>query len=186
MQLLIEDILTYSKTGSMEKVYESVDLNIVLDKVLMELSENIEEKNAVITFGDLPALNIIPFQIHQLFINLISNALKFSKDNVAPIINIEVETVTSQQIPVDKPPVNSAFYAISFQDNGIGFEKEYESRIFDVFQRLHPTHKYPGTGIGLAICKKIMENHSGLITADSRLGEGSRFRLFFPKAEPAK
>jgi chemotaxis family two-component system sensor kinase Cph1 len=186
MQLLIEDILTYSKTGNMEKVYESVDANTVLDNVLAELSENIQEKGAVITFGDLPVLSIIPFQVHQLFINLISNALKFSKDSVAPVINIEVETVSNEQIPVDKLPVTSEFYEISFRDNGIGFEKEYENRIFDVFQRLHPTHKYPGTGIGLAICKKIMENHSGYITADSELDKGSRFRLFFPKGDPAE
>jgi chemotaxis family two-component system sensor kinase Cph1 len=186
MQLLIEDILTYSKTGNMEKVYENVDMNTVLDKVLVELAENIEEKNAVITFGDLPVLSIIPFQVHQLFINLISNALKFSKDNVAPVINIEVETVRNEQIPVDKLPATSEFYEICFRDNGIGFEKEYENRIFDVFQRLHPTHKYPGTGIGLAICKKIMENHAGFITADSELGKGSRFRLFFPKGDPAQ
>jgi chemotaxis family two-component system sensor kinase Cph1 len=163
-----------------------VDMNTVLDKVLVELAENIEEKNAVITFADLPVLSIIPFQVHQLFINLISNALKFSKDNVAPVINIEVETVRNEQIPVDKLPATSEFYEICFRDNGIGFEKEYENRIFDVFQRLHPTHKYPGTGIGLAICKKIMENHSGYITADSELDKGSRFRLFFPKGDPAE
>jgi light-regulated signal transduction histidine kinase (bacteriophytochrome) len=183
MQLLIEDILTYSKTGNMEKVYESVDLNKILDTVLVEIAENIEEKKAVITFGDLPTLNIIPFQIHQLFVNLLTNALKFSKDQVTPIVNIEVEIVSSEQVPKEKSPLASEFYEVSFQDNGIGFEKEYEHRIFDVFQRLHPTHKYPGTGIGLAICKKIMENHSGFITADSELGEGSRFSLYFPKED---
>lgn len=181
MQVLIEDILSYSKTGNMEKVYESVDLNTILNKVLEELAENIEEKNGVITFGNLPVLSIIPFQIHQLFINLLSNALKFSQDQITPVINIEVKTVVPERASAQHD--QSEYYAISFQDNGIGFEKEYENRIFDVFQRLHPNHKYPGTGIGLAICKKIMENHSGFITADSELGKGARFTIYFPKSE---
>jgi chemotaxis family two-component system sensor kinase Cph1 len=180
MQLLIEDILTYSKTGNTEKVYESVDLNTVLEKVLKELSENIEEKKAVITSGDLPTLNIIPFQVHQLFVNLLSNALKFTREHVAPVISIEVQTVQKR---TEKAQEARDYYEISFQDNGIGFEKEYENRIFDVFQRLHPNHKYPGSGIGLAICKKIMENHAGFIAADSEFGQGSIFRIYFPRED---
>ncbi len=180
MQLLIEDILTYSKTGNTEKVFEETDLNILLDSVLEELRDNIDEKNALVKASKLPKLNIIPFQIHQLFVNLISNALKFSKQDVAPVITVALEKVTGDVIPDDKVNKTDAYYAISFVDNGIGFEKEYEHRIFDVFQRLHPAHKYPGTGIGLAICKKIMENHKGHIMADSELDMGSRFTIYFP------
>ncbi|WP_159473638.1 ATP-binding protein [Dyadobacter sp. 3J3] len=181
MQVLIEDILAYSRTGNTEKVYERVDLNNVLNNVVQELSEIVREKNGIITFGDLPVLNIIPFQIHQLFINLLSNAIKFSQDQLDPIINIEVKTEIPERISGQHD--KEEYHAISVQDNGIGFEKEYENRIFDVFQRLHPNHKYPGTGIGLAICKKIMENHSGFIKADSELGKGARFTIFFPKEE---
>ena len=183
MQLLIEDILSYSKAGNMEKVYETTDLNLILKKVLEELRENIDEKNAQITSAVLPTLNVIPFQVHQLFVNMLSNALKFSADGIAPAVDIDVKTVFGRDIVKERTEANASteFYAVSFQDNGIGFEKEYENRIFDVFQRLHPANKYPGTGIGLAICKKIMENHRGYITADSEPGEGARFTLYFPR-----
>jgi len=182
MQLLIEDILSYSKAGNMEKVYETTDLNLILKKVLEELRENIDEKKAKITSEVLPTLDIIPFQVHQLFVNMLSNALKFSADGIAPVIDIDIKTVFGRDIVKERTEANASteFYAVSFQDNGIGFEKEYENRIFDVFQRLHPANKYPGTGIGLAICKKIMENHRGYITADSEPGEGARFTLYFP------
>ena len=183
MQMLIEDILTYSKAGNMDKVYEYVDLNQILQRVFEELCDNIEDKKALITAAHLPTLNVIPFQIQQLLVNLLSNALKFSIEGRYPEIEIGVRTVTPDQIPDVKSESGSRFYAIWVKDNGIGFEKEYESRIFDVFQRLHPSNKYPGTGIGLAICKKIMENHNGYIVADSELGEGSTFTIFFPQED---
>jgi len=184
MQLLIEDILAYSKTGNMEKVFEKADLTEILKKVLAELCDTVDDKNALVTFDSLPKLTIIPFQVHQLFVNLISNALKFAKTDQSPEINIEVETVKADRIKDNKATIGS-YYAISFQDNGIGFEKEFSTRIFDVFQRLNPAHKYPGTGIGLAICKKIMENHKGYISADSEPDEGSRFTIYFPAEEPS-
>lgn len=177
MQILIEDILNYSKAGSMEKVFEKTDLNLVLQNALSELSENIEEKKAVIQSDPLPVLGIIPFQIHQLFINLISNAIKFSRTGINPVIRIRVNLVTEEK---NQDSEEQQYYRISFEDNGIGFENEYTTRIFDVFQRLHPAHKYPGTGIGLAICKKIMENHGGFINADSELDQGSVFNIYFP------
>ena len=183
MQLLIEDILAYSKTGNMEKVFEPTDMNDLLKGVLGELCDTMDDKNAVVTMNPLPELQVIPFQIHQLFVNLISNALKFSKENIAPVIDIQVNEVGGETILSDSSLANKTYHEIIIQDNGIGFEKEYESRIFDVFQRLHPAHKYPGTGIGLAICKKIMENHKGFIKADSELDIGSRFLLYFPTAQ---
>ncbi|HEV7382761.1 MAG TPA: ATP-binding protein, partial [Dyadobacter sp.] len=182
MQLLIEDILTYSKTGNTDKVYEDIDLNVILNNVQDELSEIIEEKNAVVHVDDLPTLKVIPFQVHQLFVNLVSNALKFSDQDVSPVVKIQLKKVTASQIPDSKVSAEKLFYAISVQDNGIGFESEYATRIFDVFQRLHPGSKYPGTGIGLAICKKIMENHSGYVVAESEPGNGAIFTAYFPVA----
>jgi light-regulated signal transduction histidine kinase (bacteriophytochrome) len=180
MQLLIEDILAYSKAGTMEKVFETIDLNLILGAVVAELRDNVEEKNAIVTAGRLPTLKIIPFQVHQLFINLISNAIKFTKPGTNPEIRITASVETGADISYEKASRLTSYHRISFEDNGIGFEKEYENRIFDVFQRLHPAHKYPGTGIGLAICKKIMENHNGFIRAHSEPEKGSVFSLYFP------
>ncbi|MCF0073660.1 ATP-binding protein [Dyadobacter sp. CY261] len=180
MQLLIEDILTYSKAGSMEQVFAMTDLNEVLRNALAELQDDIDEKRAIIRTEDLPALEIIPFQMHQLFINLIGNALKFVKHGEQPQVSITVSMVDGANIPQANAPSGWQYHAIAFLDNGIGFEKEYEHRIFDIFQRLNPAHKYPGTGIGLAICKKIMENHQGFIGATSVPDEGSVFTIYFP------
>ncbi|MGV3604139.1 MAG: ATP-binding protein [Dyadobacter fermentans] len=180
MQVLIEDILTYSKAGNMEKVFVRTDLNEVLTHVLSELEENIEEKGASVQADNLPAIEIIPFQVHQLFINLVSNAIKFVKTDRKPEIRITTSLVPGENVPDGKGTRGQQYHAIAFHDNGIGFEKEYEHRIFDIFQRLHPAHKYPGTGIGLAICKKIMENHRGFIDATSVFGEGSVFTIYFP------
>ncbi|GGM97738.1 histidine kinase [Dyadobacter beijingensis] len=180
MQMLIEDILSYSKAGSMEKVFELTDLNELLRHVLSELQDTVEEKGASVHWDTLPSLDIIPFQVHQLFVNLISNATKFVKPGVPPQINITTRIIDGTEVPNEKATPGQPYHVIAFRDNGIGFEKEYEHRIFDIFQRLHPAHKYPGTGIGLAICKKIMENHKGFIDATSVPGEGSVFSIYFP------
>lgn len=179
MQMLIEDILTYSKAGSMDKIFVPTDLNEVLRNVLSELQDNIDEKQATIQTEVLPILDIIPFQVHQLFINLISNAIKFVKPGQPPVIRITASIIDATDIPHEKTAFGQ-YHAIAFHDSGIGFEAEYEGRIFDIFQRLHPAHKYPGTGIGLAICKKIVENHRGFIDAKSVFGEGSVFTIYFP------
>ena len=179
MQNLIEDILAYSKAGNMEKVFEEMDLNVILKDVLRELQDNIEERHVTIHAQELPAVKVIPFQVHQLFLNLLSNAIKFTDPDTAPDIDIKVNIVDGSAVNEIISPLQK-FYGISFKDNGIGFDEEYETRIFDVFQRLHPAHKYPGTGIGLAICKKIAENHKGFITVRSKPGSGSTFTLFLP------
>ncbi|SDG86567.1 Bacteriophytochrome (light-regulated signal transduction histidine kinase) [Dyadobacter soli] len=181
MQLLIEDILAYSKAGTMEKTFLLTDLNDVMRNVVSELQDTIDEKGATLHADKLPTLEIIPFQVHQLFVNLISNALKFIKTDERPDIRITTDVVDAADIPAEKTALGR-YHAIAFHDNGIGFEAEYENRIFDIFQRLHPAHKYPGTGIGLAICKKIMENHAGFIGARSVFGEGSVFTIYFPVA----
>ncbi|MEO6284474.1 MAG: ATP-binding protein [Dyadobacter sp.] len=180
MQLLIEDILAYSKAGSMEKVFEIFDLNILLENVINELHDDMEESKTHITKEQLPVLKIIPFQIQQLFVNVINNAIKFTKPGIEPEIRITASVEPGVDVKGEKASRHTTYYKISFEDNGIGFEREYETRIFEVFQRLHPAHKYPGTGIGLAICKKIMENHHGFIQAHSELDKGSVFSIYFP------
>jgi chemotaxis family two-component system sensor kinase Cph1 len=180
MQRLISDILTYSKTANMEKAFELTDLNVLLKHVMDDMRENIQEKKAQISSQPLPTLNIIPFQIRQLFINLITNALKFSVSEINPKIDITSKFIKSGSFHLDILNPDKNYHAISFQDNGIGFDPSYASKIFDVFQRLHSDFEYPGTGIGLAICKKAMTNHRGFIKADSEPGKGARFTIFLP------
>lgn len=176
MQQLIDDLLSYSRTRPDETKVEPVNLNIILQEVTKSLSQSVEEKNATIDIGTLPTVRGIRFQLQQIFSNLLSNALKFSKPDIAPKI-----TVTSSE---EHPTGNrGAVHHIIVSDNGIGFEKEYSEKIFELFQRLHGRSEYPGTGIGLAIVKKIMENHNGTVYAQSEPGEGSSFHLLFPVME---
>jgi chemotaxis family two-component system sensor kinase Cph1 len=180
MQRLIEDILNYSKAGNMEKIFVETDLEQVLREVLLDLHEAISETGAVITSEPMPVMLAIPFQLSQLFVNLIGNSLKFINSGSVPNIHISVSEVHGFDFPRTNLSPERSYHKIDFTDNGIGFEEEYNGRIFDVFQRLHPSNKYPGTGIGLAICRKIVENHKGTIIADSMPGKGSVFSIFLP------
>lgn len=182
MQILIEDLLAYSRTNRSEQKFEVADLNKLLAEVKNDLRERIEEKHAIITSAHLPSLKVIVFQMRQLFTNIISNSIKFSKAGVTPEIRIQHEVVKGNAVP-SKTPVdnNKTFHHISFTDNGIGFEPEQRLKIFEVFQRLHGRSEYSGTGIGLAICKKIVENHHGVITADSQLDQGATFHIYLPE-----
>lgn len=180
MQTLIEDLLAYSRTNTAEKNYETVDLNEVLEEAKTELGENIEEKQAIIESPTLPVLNVIRFQVRQLFINILSNALKFSKTDVRPEIKITVESVKKNFNKNEHDTREKTYYHFRITDNGIGFEPEHSQKIFEVFQRLHGRSEYSGTGIGLAICKKIMDNHGGVITAESELEKGATFHVYFP------
>ncbi|HWZ22123.1 MAG TPA: ATP-binding protein, partial [Cytophagaceae bacterium] len=159
---------------------EDTDLNFSLETIKQELAPSLEEKNATIEAGILPTLNVIPFQIQQLFTNLIGNSLKYSKPNIPPVIKISCEKIIAKDYPILKMDTLKEYYKISFTDNGIGFEQEYAENIFILFHRLHHITEYPGTGIGLAICKKIVENHSGFIKAEGRPGIGSTFSVFLP------
>ncbi len=180
MRLLIEDLLTYSRANSAERKYESVSLNRIIKEVLLDLETNIEEKQAVVEFGSMPDMEIIPFQIHQLLFNLINNALKFSREGVPPHIQVQWETVSAREVPGLQNKIAETYHHLSVADNGIGFEQEHSQRIFEVFQRLHGRDQYSGTGVGLAICKKIVENHMGIIRADGRPGEGATFHIYIP------
>ena len=180
MRILIDDLLLFSKANKIEKIFKEADLNIILEAAEQDLIQVIEEKNAIILSTSLPTLSVIPFQIQQLFINLIGNSIKYSKQNIDPVINIECEIVKAKEYLFLNTNDNQEFYKITISDNGLGFEEEYAEAIFTLFYRLQNNSDYPGTGIGLAICKKIVENHQGSIIAESMLGEGSKFSIFFP------
>ncbi len=181
MQTLIEDLLAYSRTNTADKDLELVDLNKVVADVKTELRETIDEKSAIIECGDLPTLTVIAFQLRQLITNLLSNALKFSKPDVRPHIRVDASLVHGRDVPVKQLNSRKAYHHITVADNGIGFEPEYSQKIFEVFQRLHGRSEYSGTGIGLAICKKIAENHGGLITVDAQPDQGATFHVYLPK-----
>ena len=134
----------------------------------------------MVTAETLCSASIIPFQFHQLLYNLISNALKFSKPNTPPCITINSKVMLGADTEEDYLLDNKEYCYVSVQDNGIGFEPEFSERIFEVFQRLHDKEEYAGTGIGLAIVKKIVENHNGIISAASQVGNGARFDIYIP------
>jgi PAS domain S-box-containing protein len=180
MHLLIEALLDYSRTNTSDRTFVETDINHLLQEVLSNLSVPIEEKKAVIEAHDLPTVSVIPHQFHQLMSNIISNSLKYSKEGVAPHIRITAEKIKGTDAGVAGMPRNGRYWKFSFQDNGIGFEQQYASKIFELFQRLHGRMEYSGTGIGLAICKKIVQNHHGMITATGEPGVGARFDVYLP------
>jgi signal transduction histidine kinase len=173
MSSLIKDVLTYSQANKRESL-EWVDVNQIMENVRSDLELVIEEKKAAIRADYIPPVKGSRLQLHQVFSNLISNAMKFS--DCAPVINIRysVANVPSPDITM------SQFHMISVNDNGIGFEPEYAEKIFDLFSRLHNRKDYGGTGIGLALCKKIIENHGGMISAESEKDKGSTFKIYLP------
>jgi signal transduction histidine kinase len=183
MQELINDILRFSKISVEKQSFEEVDLNVVLKEVLSEMEATIGEKNAEITLDNLPLLSASTVLMGPLFSNLISNSLKYCKKGEAPRIRIRYE----------EGPVNAGngrepdtrYGRIFIEDNGIGFDQKYAEQIFDMFRRLHSNAEYEGTGIGLALCKKIVEMHRGFISALGRPGEGAIFIVSLP-LQPGK
>jgi len=180
MRMLIEDLLTYSRTNSEERKFVPTDLNQLVDDVRNELRETIEQKNAVLEYSNLPRLSVIPFQFHQLLMNILTNALKFTRRDVNPHIVIKAGRVAAKDVPELAHGRYETYHHITVADNGIGFSPEYNKRIFEVFQRLHGRAEYEGTGVGLAICRKIAENHGGMITAEGRENEGATFHIYLP------
>lgn len=177
MQNLIESLLSFSRTNLSETVFEKTDLNQTLTEVQTVLNEVITKQQAVIECSTLPILNAVPVQMHQLFLNLISNSIKYSKPDVPPHIKITAEKVTINEI-AGRVKQNGEFWKFTISDNGIGFEQQYENKIFELFQRLHGKTEFEGTGIGLAICKKIVQTHNGTISAIGQPGIGSSFTFF--------
>jgi signal transduction histidine kinase len=178
MSRLISDLLTYSRLSG-EGLYKSTDINIILNELLADLEILIAEKNATIHIDKFPEMEVVPGQIRQLFQNILSNALKFSRKDVPPFVNINVSRIAQEELDSTEAE-NGNFCRITISDNGIGFNEIYKEKIFTMFQRLHSKEAFEGTGIGLAIVKKIVEKHNGIITVSSREGEGTTFTLVLP------
>ena len=174
MSDLITDILAYSQLSKDNSLIVEVDLNRVINDAITDFELVIEQSGAIIEFNDLQVIEAIPRQMSQLFSNLISNSLKYSRTDVKPVINIKASL-----LPPDNT-ITNVYYRIELIDNGIGFSQEYADKIFNIFQRLHGKSEYSGTGIGLSICKKIVQNHHGSIEAKGNKGHGAMFIITLP------
>lgn len=179
MKTLILDVLNYSKLSASDNICERVNLNDLVKELLEDFEYIIQEKNAIVTSENLCDIYANRGQIRQVFQNIISNSLKFSKPDQAPEIHIK-STRRSERSFESAIQEDGPFCIISIKDNGIGFEEKYLSQIFALFERLHTKDSYEGTGIGLAITKKIMDKHNGLVSAKSHSGHGAEFLLLFP------
>jgi light-regulated signal transduction histidine kinase (bacteriophytochrome) len=183
MQALIKDILLFSKTSIEKPVFVETNLNDILGEVLGEMENVIKERNAVIHAEPLPTLSVNPVLMRPLFHNLISNAVKYAKKDVQAVVRIysEFSAATNGS---DTAEVKNKYCRIYVEDNGIGFDQKYSEQIFGMFKRLHLHTEFEGTGIGLALCKKIVEEHNGFITARSKVNEGSVFIISLPVQQP--
>ncbi len=180
MQTLIQSLLTYSNIKKSKKDFERVDLTLVLDKVEDDLVVPIQDTGAKLVINPLPIINGIPFQLEQLFTNLIGNSLKYRNEGKVPKILLDTQTVHRNQITEDFVKKAKNYHKITIVDNGIGFDPKNADKIFELFQRLHGRSEYSGTGIGLSICKKIVENHNGHIRATGTPGKGATFYIYLP------
>jgi signal transduction histidine kinase len=183
MRQLIEDLLAFSRLSSVERQFEMTDLHLILEDVKSELKDTIYEKQAIIEAIGLLPVNIVVFQFRQLIYNLISNALKFSVPHQPTRITIETCIIKYNDVKLrnlNSLPQKCDYWSMSIKDNGIGFEAEFSERIFVMFQRLHRSDEYAGTGIGLAIVKKIVDNHNGIIIAKGDLNKGATFEIYIP------
>jgi PAS domain S-box-containing protein len=189
MTLLIQDLLNFSKLLQNDSMLRPVDLTDIVQAVTNDFELTIAEKEAQITIGQLPAIEAVGLQMNQLFFNLVSNSLKFVKPGTRPVITIEAIQISHEHAAryVRKPLTFSNYFDIVVTDNGIGFETQFSEQIFEVFKRLHGRDAYPGSGIGLSLCRRIAENHNGFLYAESTVGHGTRFHLIVPdKQQPAK
>ncbi|RAJ15762.1 ATP-binding protein [Arenibacter echinorum] len=180
MQTLIKYLLSYSRLSKKKKDFQQVDLNLVLEKVQEDLEAPIRESRVEFVIGDLPEVRGVPFQLEQLFNNLISNSIKYHSIQNTPKIEIDCKKMESTSIPDNFNKKTKEYYCISVKDNGIGFEQANAQKIFELFQRLHQKNEYSGTGIGLAICKKIVEKHKGHIVAHGHVNKGATFFIYLP------
>ncbi|MDB5250761.1 MAG: two-component sensor histidine kinase, partial [Segetibacter sp.] len=187
MQTLIRDLLAYSRLNSDERKFTNTDLNKIIDEVKGDLQETIEQKKAIIESTELCEAYVNPLQFQQMMHHLIGNSLKFSAPKIRPRIIIKSKYSSGENLKnevaasaPDRLIAGRKYCHITLTDNSIGFEPQYKERIFGVFQRLHSREKYSGTGIGLAIVKKIVENHAGFIAATGELNQGARFDIYIP------
>jgi len=181
MLVLIRDVLAYSQLTRDATTVTDVSLSKLMEEVVGDFELLIEQKQAVVNCSPLPVIRAIPLQMSQLFGNLVSNSLKFSDGRRTPVITIKATPATPEEIKaLAVPDKNKAYHHITVADNGIGFAQEYGEQIFNIFQRLHGKKAYEGTGIGLATCRKIVQNHGGHIYASSVKGEGATFHILLP------
>ncbi|WP_299800695.1 ATP-binding protein [uncultured Maribacter sp.] len=180
MRNLINNLLSYSKIDEVGEQPRRVDLNDVLNNVLEDLGERINDLDAQVASVSLPVVNGIQFQLEQLFANLIGNSLKYVNEGVQPNIKIIGSIVSGDKSLVESLLPNINYVKLQFIDNGIGFEKKYQEKIFEIFQRLHGKTEFSGTGLGLSICKKIVQSHNGTITAKGELNKGAEFTVYLP------
>ncbi len=187
METLIKGLLTFSRLTARQEPFERVSMQLIMSEVLSDLETTINEQKAVIDLTELPTVMGDALQIQQLFQNLLTNALKFSCPDQTPHIRIDCELMAGRAIQtlpgqvVAEGDLNRSFYAISVTDNGIGFDEKYRLQIFTIFQRLHGRSRYQGTGIGLAVVQKVVENHKGYIHVRSQPGQGASFTIFWPQ-----
>jgi signal transduction histidine kinase len=184
MQTLIENLLTLSQTKRKTDYFRSTDLNEIMAEVITDLEDAITEKVAVINHSPLRVIDAIPTQMHQLLLNILSNSLKFAKADINAVIHVSSEFLTGLQKNEYDLDLHQEYVHLLLEDNGIGFEMEFADAIFMPFKRLHGRSEYQGTGIGLAICKKVVQNHKGLIWAVSSPGNGAALHIVLPLVNP--
>jgi light-regulated signal transduction histidine kinase (bacteriophytochrome) len=178
MQLLIKDLSDLTETTRSRDLFSDVDLDAILKEVLEEELKEYEDHVVEIRAEKLPVIRAVPVQMQQLLANLVSNALKFSAKAQQPLITITYQLFKTGRFPSEGFAADSSYIELVVSDNGIGFDEEYQDKIFQLFQRLHNRSEYPGTGIGLSICRNIAENHNGFITAKGKPGEGASFYVY--------
>ena len=184
MRTLIDNLLDFSRANRRSNTFDLVDLKGILDRVISELELKIEETNATITFsGNFPTVEAVTSEMTQLFNNILANAIKFRKSTGPVEISVTAAKLSKQERHVLGLPGSNNLFKLEVQDNGIGFDPEYSEKIFQIFQRLNGKSEYPGSGIGLAICKKIVEKHNGLIFAKSQPDEGATFTVILPEKQ---
>jgi signal transduction histidine kinase len=179
MRTLIEDLLAYSKITNVAEGYETVDLNIIIDEIAAFHKEDFEQYKITLERDPLPIITAIPFQIKQLMSNLIDNAVKYRQPGNDGRIQIEYKVIDGKVLQKVTNPFRK-YHSIAIKDNGIGFDAIHATKIFEIFQRLSTASGAKGTGIGLAICKKIIQNHNGWIEASGKPGKGATFSIYLP------
>ena len=175
---MIDGVLQYATVDVSEQFVHEIDLSSLVKSIVEDLEIPIKEHNAKIEYTDLPVLKGYPTLVNQLLYNLINNSLKFRKPNISPCIRI----YTQQLDEAEQKAVQGNFFKLVLEDNGVGFDQSYAEKIFESFTRLHPKDKFEGTGLGLALCRKIVLRHKGIIKASGELDKGAKFTIFFPQA----
>ncbi|WP_026994711.1 ATP-binding protein [Flectobacillus major] len=182
MKLLIDNLLSYSRVSRQPiEAFSHVNLNQVINHVLSDLEIVIAQKQAMIRVEALPTIQGIVMSVHQLFQNLIANSLKFTQESIIPVIEIKAQKVPLEEAVTLNLHSQKVYWKITLQDNGIGFEEEFEEQIFGLFQRIHGNTAFEGTGLGLSICKRIVENHQGIIQAQGKVNQGAIFSIYLPE-----